>query len=108
MPSTRHRAVNSIGAELKRTPGVVASDIMFAYSWIAEPRSKIPNYKHQIANKYQITSTKPLPRDRGSRFWDLVLGICLDFVIWSLDFRFRASLRPSRWPGTGSWGGRSA
>src|ERR1051326_7684250 len=28
MPSTRHRAISSIGAELKRTSGVAASDVM--------------------------------------------------------------------------------
>jgi len=45
--------------------------------------SKIPNYKHQITNKFQFRNLNDQNR-LGFRI--LVIGICLSFVICDLGF----------------------
>jgi hypothetical protein len=48
-------------------------------------KTKIPNHKFQIPNKFQIPmfETKALSSFFSS-FWSLVLGACLEFGAWSL------------------------
>jgi hypothetical protein len=50
---------------------------------------KIPNYKSQMANKFQIQITKMTKHKATDRLGIvfLIIGACLGFVAWDLGFR---------------------